>query len=189
MMIPPRLCRDSLLDELLCRPASADFLADPLRPVLASMLAGRALGEGIMSATLGLSAEDFEALWQAYFPGPHLRLDNGRIEDIPEMDDLIELFNDYHASPDERYGWMARIVAWGCAGRDHLWQDMGFANRKELSAFMQAAFPTLAALNTGDMKWKKFVYRHYCQRDGIYVCPAPSCGECVDYTKCFAPEE
>jgi nitrogen fixation protein NifQ len=188
-MNPLRECRESLAAELLRRPASADFCNDPLRPLLASMLAGRALGEGIMSATLGLSAEDFAKLWDAYFPGPHLRLEDGRTEDIPEMDDLIQLFAEYRAGPDERYGWMARIVAWGCAGRDHLWQDMGFANRGELSAFMNAAFPTLAALNTGDMKWKKFVYRHYCQRDGIYVCPAPSCGECADYAKCFAPEE
>jgi nitrogen fixation protein NifQ len=41
----------------------------------------------------------------------------------------------------------------------------------------------------GDMKWKKFIYRHYCTREGIYVCPAPSCGECSDYSKCFAKEE
>jgi nitrogen fixation protein NifQ len=54
---------------------------------------------------------------------------------------------------------------------------------------METGFPALAALNTGDMKWKKFIYRQYCARDGIYVCPAPSCGVCIDYAKCFAPEE
>jgi len=184
-----RACREALMDELLRRPVQADFRADPLRPLLASMLAGRALGEGILSAGLGLSSDDFEALWRAYFPGPRLPLQDGRSEDIPEMDDLIQLFDDYRAGPDVRYRWMARILAHGCAGRDHLWQDMGFANRGELTAFMNAAFPALAALNTGDMKWKKFIYRYYCARDGIYVCPAPSCGECVDYAQCFAPEE
>jgi len=85
-MKPLKECRESLLGELLRRPASTDFSAGPLRPVLASMLAGRALGE-----------------------------DN--------------------------------------------------------------------------MKWKKFIHRHYCQRGGIYVCPAPSCGECADYAKCFSPEK
>jgi len=189
MMLPPKLCRDALLDELLRRPASADFSTDPLRPILASMLAGRALDEGIMPATLGLAARDFDALWQTYFPGPHLRLKNGATEDIPEIDDLIQLLLDYRGGPQPVFDWMARIVAWGCAGRDHLWQDLGLANRSELSILMQAAFPALAALNTGDMKWKKFIYRHYCSRDGIYVCPAPSCGECADYAKCFAPEE
>lgn len=188
-MKPLRDCRDRMVDELLCRPANADFLADPLRPVLASMLAGRALGEGIMPATLGLPTADFEILWQHYFPGAHLRLENGATEDIPEIDDLIRLLLDYRGGPAPIFDWMARIVAWGCAGRDHLWQDLGLAHRGELSILMQNAFPALAALNTGDMKWKKFIYRHYCSRDGIYVCPAPSCGECADYAKCFSPEE
>lgn len=188
-MSPLLDCRDSLQEELLRRPAGADFLADPLRPVLASMLAGRALGKGILPATLGLAAADFNALWRGWFPGPRLRLEDGRAEDIPEIDDLIALLLDYRGGPQKHYAWTARIVAYGCAGRDHLWQDLGLANRGELSTLMEAAFPTLAALNTGDMKWKKFLYRHYCQRDGIYVCPAPSCGECADYAKCFAAEE
>jgi len=188
-MKPLRECRDALVAELLRRPASAEFAADPLRPILASMLAGRALNEGIMPAMLGLPAADFEPLWRAYFPGPHLRLENGATEDIPEIDDLIALLLDYRGGPAQSFDWMARIVAYGCAGRDHLWQDLGLANRGELSVLMTCAFPALAAENTGDMKWKKFIYRHYCQRDGIYVCPAPSCGECADYAKCFAPEE
>lgn len=182
-------CRESLTAELLRRPCQADFRDDPLRPHLASMLAGRALGEGIMPATLGLGNEDFATLWQAYFPGPSLRLANGCHEDIPEIDDLTRLLLDFRAGSDERYEWIARIVAWGCAGRGHLWQDLGLANRGELSALLAAAFPVLAALNTDDMKWKKFLYRQYCARDGIYVCPAPSCSECSDYAKCFSSEE
>ena len=183
------ICRDALLDELLERPVSVDFSGDPLRPVLASMLAGRALGEGILPATLGLTPEDFSTLCQTYFPGPALRLESGRCEDIPEIDDLIGLLTDYRAGPAVQFDWMARIVAWGCAGRDHLWQDLGLAHRGELTTLMQTAFPRLAAENTGDMKWKKFIYRQYCTRDGIYICPAPSCSECVDYAKCFAAEE
>jgi len=184
-----RDCRDALTDELLRRPASTDISGDPLRPVMASMLAGRAMDEGILPATLGLSPDDFQRLWDIYFPGPHLRLKNGATEDIPEIDDLIALLLDYRGGPEPVFDWMARIVAYGCAGRDHLWQDLGLANRGELSVLMETAFPSLAALNIGDMKWKKFIYRHYCSRDGIYVCPAPSCGECADYAKCFAPEE
>jgi nitrogen fixation protein NifQ len=38
------------------------------------------------------------------------------------------------------------------------------------------------------MKWKKFLYRQFCAREEIYVCPAPSCGVCKDYAKCFGPE-
>ncbi|MFM8444786.1 MAG: nitrogen fixation protein NifQ, partial [Methylococcus sp.] len=33
--------------------------------------------------------------------------------------------------------------------------------------------------------WKKFLYKQLCEAEGIYVCRAPSCGECVDYADCF----
>ena len=179
-----------MMAELLGRPAStAETASDALRPVFASMLTGRSLGEGVLPATLGLVPADFDALWEHYFPGPRLRLDNGRGENIPELSDIHDLLLEYRASEQVPVTWMAQIVAYGCAGRDHLWQDLGLANRDELSLLMETAFPTLAELNVGDMKWKKFIYRHYCSREGIYVCPAPSCGECADYSKCFSPEE
>ena len=54
--------------------------------------------------------------------------------------------------------------------------------------FKRAPTPGLARANTGDMKWKKFLYRRLCANEGIYVCPAPSCGVCKDYAKCFGPE-
>ena len=54
---------------------------------------------------------------------------------------------------------------------------------------MWVNFPELARANTGDMKWKKFLYRQFCAAEGIYVCPAPSCGVCKDYAKCFGPEQ
>ena len=42
-MNPSHDCRDLLLAELLGRPAFALAVADPWRPVLASLLAGRSL--------------------------------------------------------------------------------------------------------------------------------------------------
>ncbi|MBN8437507.1 MAG: nitrogen fixation protein NifQ [Candidatus Accumulibacter sp.] len=188
-MRPPAECRSNLMAELLNRPATAAAAADPLRPILSSLLAGRSLNEGVLPANLGLPADVFRRLWDDYFPGAALRLQGGGGEDIPELADLIELLLEYRGGQQESELWLARIVAFGCAGRDHLWQDLGLANRAELSALMEFAFPPLAALNTHDMKWKKFIYRQYCAREGIYVCPAPSCGECLDYKACFAPEE
>lgn len=188
-MKPLKECRNMLVAELLGRPASPEATADPLRPIFASLLAGRSLNEGVLPATLGLAPHVFQRLWEEYFPGPHLRLGNGSAEDIPELTDIINLLLEYRPGQRESESWMAQIVAWGCAGRDHLWQDLGLADRGELSTLMTTAFPALAQLNTGDMKWKKFIYRHYCARDGIYVCPAPSCGVCADYAKCFAPED
>jgi nitrogen fixation protein NifQ len=187
-MNPSHDCRALLLAELLGRPAPAPANGDPLRKVLASLLAGRALNQGVLTATLGLSETDFQTLWNGYFPGPHLNLQDGAGELIAELEDLLNLLLEYRAGVSVAEVWLAHIVAYSCCGRNHLWQDLGLANRGELSTLMALAFPHLAALNTGDMKWKKFIYRHYCAREGIYVCPAPSCGECADHPKCYAPE-
>jgi nitrogen fixation protein NifQ len=188
-MNPSHDCREQLRTELLGRQASPAALADPLRPVLASMLSGRSLNQGVLSATLGLHADDFAALWRAYFPGATLQLQSGPGQDMAELDDLLQLLLEYRAGLRASEVWLAHAVAYACCGRNHLWQDLGLENRHELTQLMNTAFPTLAVLNVGDMKWKKFIYRHYCSREGIYVCPAPSCAECSDYSKCFAKEE
>jgi nitrogen fixation protein NifQ len=54
---------------------------------------------------------------------------------------------------------------------------------------MERNFPSLAARNDKNMKWKKFFYKQLCDAEGIYVCRSPSCEVCVDYAQCFAPEE
>ena len=188
-MNPSHDCREQLQAELLSRPVASAVLADPLRPLLASLLTGRSLNQGVLTATLGLPAPCLAALWRDYFPGDALQLHDGPGEDSVELDDLLQLLIEYRAGLRDSELWLAHIVAYSCCGRNHLWQDLGLADRGELSLLMNTAFPTLAALNVGDMKWKKFIYRHYCTREGIYVCPAPSCGECSDYGKCFAKEE
>jgi nitrogen fixation protein NifQ len=181
--------RALLVTELLGRPAVPAAATDPLRPIFASLLAGRVLHEGQLPPTLGISEHDLQWMWNDYFPGAVIHLPGETQEAIVELSDLVNLLLEYRAGQRESETWLATIVAWGCAGRDHLWQDLGLANRGELSTLMQTAFPSLAALNVTDMKWKKFIYRHYCSREGIYVCPAPSCGECADFNKCHAPEE
>jgi nitrogen fixation protein NifQ len=162
---------------------------DPLRPIFSSILVGRSLNEGVLSETLGLSECIYQQLLDEYFHGQPIKLTSGTHQEIPELIDLIGLLLDYRAGLRDSEIWLAHIVAHGCAGCDHLWQDLGLANRGELSLLMETAFPRLANLNVGDMKWKKFIYRHYCERDGIYICPAPSCGICKDFKTCFSPEE
>jgi nitrogen fixation protein NifQ len=181
-------CRELLMTDLLSRPAKWDAATDLLRPVFASLFAGRSLNQGVLTATLGLPEPTCQQLWQDYFPGEKLMLADGPGEDIAELEDLLTLLLEYRAGVRKSECWLAHIVAYSCCGRNHLWQDLGLANRDELSLLMNTAFPDLAALNTSDMKWKKFIYRHYCAKEGIYVCPAPSCGECADHAKCFAPE-
>ena len=71
---------------------------------------------------------------------------------------------------------------------DHLWQDLGLLDRGELNRLMRERFPTLAARNVANMKWKKFFYRMLCELEGFTLCTAPSCRECCDFDDCFGAE-
>lgn len=178
--------REAVLANLLATPTTV--AGDPNRSLLASIIAGQITGTGCLPAHLGLSNESYLKLMTSLFPGFDLPPVTREIESIPEWGDLKKLLLDDRAGEHDSEPWMADIVATACAGRDHLWQDLGLLNRDELTQLMWVNFPALARANTGDMKWKKFLYRQFCSREGIYVCPAPSCGECKDYAKCFGPE-
>lgn len=105
-----------------------------------------------------------------------------------EFDELLALLLEHRVSPGEKEAWLAYAVATAAMGQNHLWQDMGLPSRKHLSRFMTAYFPTLAALNSGDMKWKKFFYRQLCERAEVPICKSPSCAQCCDYGVCFGGE-
>lgn len=183
-----RPVRLALYAALLAAPASRRAAGDPNRPLLAGILAGQAAGDGCLPGDLGLGAAVFAELCADYFPGVALPAAAGGAARIPEWADLQQLLLGHRAGEFRSEKLMADIVATACTGRDHLWQDLGLANRDELSRLMWINFPGLARANTGDMKWKKFLYRQFCADEGIYVCPAPSCGVCTDYAKCFGPE-
>lgn len=108
-----------------------------------------------------------------------------------EVQDVRQLLLD-HADPlagtPAEIAHMADIVAVACLGDNHLWQDLQLASRAELSALMKHWFPSLVARNSGDMKWKKFLYKQLCEREEIFICKAPSCAVCSDHAVCFGPE-
>lgn len=162
--------------------------------LLASILSSWLSDGNILPARLGLGQQAFEKLLNTTFPGWHAiftipmkeLLDYNR---IPEWSDLVSLLEDERAGRDESELWLAEIVAAACIGLDHLWQDLGLRSRKDLTELMQRNFPTLAARNDRDMKWKKFLYKQLCEKEGINACRAPSCNLCTDFSKCFGPEE
>ncbi len=80
------------------------------------------------------------------------------------------------------------MVARRCMRPNHLWQDLGLRNRRELGWLMLRHFESLAERNRADMKWKKFFYRTICRDDGYMLCAAPSCAECDDFDNCFGEE-
>ncbi len=182
--------RESVYREL-CERSNGSELAD----LVARMLASQVSGMGDMPQRLGLSRHQFAKLLQqlyclddsSSFDQYGSELDLSR---SPEHEDLRNLYLE-HTAPGislQTAEWVADILVAGCMGGDHLWQDMGFWSRKDLSAIIRFAFAPLADKNTQDMKWKKFFYKQLCVREGVYACRAPSCQVCVDYANCFGPE-
>lgn len=161
----------------------------------AQMLASQRAGGGDMPSRLGLGGDAFAELLDRHFhdrgipysiPRSAQGVDSER---VPEWDELCDLLNRYRVYNGEPQTWMTTVVATACMGQHHLWQDLGLWNRKALSDLMNDNFPELAGRNTGDMKWKKFIYKQLCEEEGIYVCRAPSCEVCSDYQNCFGSEE
>ena len=91
------------------------------------------------------------------------------------------------ASPETR--WLAAMVARRAMQPNHLWQDLGLADRSWLNRLLGRYFPALHAGNTSDMKWKKYFYRRLCEMEGFSLCTAPSCRECCDFDRCFGAED
>lgn len=83
---------------------------------------------------------------------------------------------------------LAGLMARRAQAPNHLWQDLGLANRGELTKLMQDRFRPLARRNRADMKWKKFFYRTLCRDADSALCLAPSCSECDDFDMCFGEE-
>jgi nitrogen fixation protein NifQ len=138
----------------------------------------------------GLDAPALAALQQRFFGNLRWSLcaaDNDSVAGRPvdEFDDLLALLLEYRTVPCEESRWLAHAVATASMGQNHLWQDLGLPSRRELSWLMRQHFRGLAERNSGDMRWKKFLYRELCQRAGIRLCKSPSCAECSDVMECF----
>lgn len=152
----------------------------------------RSLQSSRLPLIRGLSESCFQQLLKEYFSG--LAYSNGNsapssADAYDEFDELVELLLEHRASTREQETWLAYAIASASMGENHLWQDMGLPSRKVLSDLLNTHFPTLAAQNTGDMKWKKFFYRQLCARAGIPICKSPHCADCCDYRICFGSED
>jgi len=162
---------------------------------IAAIYASWRCGLGAMPDWLGLEPAAFWQMMEWHFPGhslpPAVRgADAGApLQRSDEIEDLRTLLLGQRAGNGDDELWISDLLITGCMAADHLWQDLGLWNRRQLSALMERNFPRLAAANTKDMKWKKFLYKQLCDTVGVYTCRAPSCERCADYHACFGPEE
>jgi nitrogen fixation protein NifQ len=162
---------------------------------LCRMLASWNVGLGALPEALGMETADFQCMLNSFFHVQDMPIaaPSGRKADFSRMlerEDLIRYLLARAAYPERaETRWVTAILVAGCLGDDHLWQDLGLWSRQDLSGLIAYNFPTVAAANDRDMKWKKFLYKQLCEAEGIYVCRAPSCEVCVDYPRCFGSEE
>ena len=152
---------------------------------------GRALAVGQCPLIRGLPGRDFQQVLDAFFPAPSwaTAITPRMALHSDELEDLLELLLESRREPSEQLTWLSHAIASAAMRDNHLWQDMGLPNRALLSRLMAEHFPTLAARNLGDMKWKKFFYRQLCERAEVPICKSPNCGDCVDFAVCFSHAE
>lgn len=121
--------------------------------------------------------------WAALEPLIELRRD--------EVDDVQKLLLEHAthtATTFAAYQELTWTIACATLGDRHLWQDLGLPSREALSSLIAHMFPTLAARNSENMKWKKFLYRQLCLKEDILICRSPSCHDCAEHSACFGPE-
>jgi nitrogen fixation protein NifQ len=93
--------------------------------------------------------------------------------DIPqnravEYEGLIGLLMESAVPGDDGALVAADAIARGSLLDGHLWRAMELGNRDELRAMFEAHFPELAAGNTKDMRWKKYLYKRLCGWPGFH---------------------
>jgi len=174
---------------------------DPATLAVAGVLANAFARHGMRLLPIpGLDARETRRMMRCWVPGADqiLGLDwfglsrmDRQEPRADEIEDVAALLLDgAHAGFDaDAARWLAQIVSVACLGDDHLWQDLHLRSRADLSRLLQDWFPSLAARNTGNMKWKKFFYKQLCEQAELHICKSPSCAQCSDYTLCFGPEE
>jgi nitrogen fixation protein NifQ len=147
---------------------------------------------GSFTDALGICGLALRRNIERYFPGALGRLEAFGLDVEPAVNEdercLRELLWRFRTASSPINSLLTFLVARRATRPNHLWQDLGLANRGELSKLMQRHFVALARRNDLDMKWKKFFYRMICRDDGFSMCVAPCCSECGDFDGCFGSE-
>jgi nitrogen fixation protein NifQ len=163
----------------------ADALALTGMIALASVEA--ALGRGPMTDRLGLTRVRLLALIDLVDCALPLPQDAPDPVVDDEEQSLLDLLTDELDSASPAGIFLPAIIARRSMEPNHLWEDLGLAARPDLTALMGRHFPALAARNPG-MRWKRFLYRSLCERQGFVACAAPSCSACDEFSVCFGEE-
>ncbi|MER9007213.1 nitrogen fixation protein NifQ [Mesorhizobium sp. M0862] len=150
-------------------------------------------GEATATEATGLSRAELRDVLSRCFPAFPINafaLEEGSEPEPDLEEELLRGLLLAHARPDDKASArFAKIIARRAMRNDHLWQDLSLFSRSDLGRLLASHFPTLAAGNTQNMKWKKYFYRKLCEAEGFSLCSSPSCRDCNDFESCFGPEE
>jgi nitrogen fixation protein NifQ len=100
------------------------------------------------------------------------------MSDLKELEKEVIIFLNSYAKNEHVKEVVVPHLAHTSLMMNHLYEDLGFKNRKEMGDFMSEHFPSLAILKPEDKLWKKFIY------DSIGRV-APACESCPDQIDCF----
>ncbi|OAF06897.1 hypothetical protein AYJ54_18935 [Bradyrhizobium centrolobii] len=177
-----------------CDPTDADLTDDRDfdRHVLASVLSIAAMDGGPLSEKVGLVEQELDQLRAKYFPsGPVWPVARTTKPGLTYEDEIImvrDLLLAQRSTEGEVSRWLAAMIARRAMEANHLWEDLGLRQRAELSRLLTRHFAPLAARNTKNMRWKRFIYRTLCEDDGLVMCTTPVCTQCNDFDLCFGEE-
>jgi nitrogen fixation protein NifQ len=144
-----------------------------------------------LEASLGLGRAELERLagWLDHPEAQHWAAEAGEPSIDEEEEQVRGLLASQVVDGSREGRWLVAMVARRAMQPNHLWQDLGLANRSWLNELLRRFFPALHAGNVADMKWKKYFYRKLCELEGFTLCTAPSCRECCDFDRCFGAED
>jgi nitrogen fixation protein NifQ len=195
----PLLSSDNPIYRALVDSPAAEGVPEADRRLFAGLLAVADAEPAPLERALNLSPQLLDVLLLRVFPTVERRQLFGEPRQKsatppqinPEVEQLLLGFIPVDASGWERFCafLLARMLAARAAHPGHLWVAMGLFERPDLTAAIRRHLPALAAANCNNMRWKRFLFKQVCTLNGGRLCKTPVCGDCSDYSLCFAPEE
>lgn len=93
-------------------------------------------------------------------------------DDIPEnrraeYEGILGLLLEHASTADPDACPVADRIARASLEPGHLWRAMRLDDRAQLRQLFETHFPELAAGNTKDMRWKKYLYKRLCGWPGF----------------------
>ena len=173
--------------------------ADEDRHLFACLLAVAVQDEHKTCEALGLTDSDLSSILKKFFPCAERDLlqKHNKAEFLkpPEInEEVLGILLEHVPTTFGQYDnlvsvYLCHILAARAALPGHLWVAMGLFERPELTTAIRRHLPTLAEANSKNMRWKRYLFKQICDRNGGTMCKSPNCGVCSDYAICFADED